>query len=113
MILLFVDKWCSLLFMPEYLAIHCKAMWDQMDFVSLRKLEFPFSSETHVNIKSYYGFMNTFQLASDWGYNSYLIMFHQNQHFIATHRLFCLSFTKSLWLLVIFPEVIYLFPDRN
>lgn len=60
MILLFMDKWYSLFFMPEYLAMHCKASWDQMDFVSLRKLEFPLSSEAHVNIKSYYGFMNTF-----------------------------------------------------
>lgn len=60
MILLFVDKWCSLLFTPEYLSIHCKAMWDQMDFVSLRKMEFLLSSKTRVNIKSYYGFMDTF-----------------------------------------------------
>lgn len=55
-----MDKWCSLLFMPECLSTHCIAMWDQSNFVTLRKLKFSLSFETRVNIKSYYGFINAF-----------------------------------------------------
>lgn len=40
--------WCSCT--CQYIA----KMWDQMGFVSLRKLEFPLFSETHVNIKRRY-----------------------------------------------------------
>lgn len=34
--------------------LYITKMWDQMGFVSLRKVEFPLSSETHVNIKRRY-----------------------------------------------------------
>lgn len=52
--------------MPEYLSIHCKATWDQMDFVSLGKLEFSLSSETLLNIRISYGFVNAFSLHLTW-----------------------------------------------
>lgn len=44
-----------------------------MDFVSLRKWEFHFSSEIHINIKGCCGFMITSLLAFAFGCNSCLI----------------------------------------